>query len=226
MKTKLKCVILALFFLSPVFLSSCDVMLETLAAGMNGYNPYGYSSLNPYYGGGSNDYLLDPMYAAQQASREIAQMNAMNQQFINQTIQQVKQEEDEEYMRMTGGKISREEWNAITAQALAEQANESSSSQPAYQGKLSPSQYEDTYRRYEKSVQDFFGILTHDGYKTVDSQGNISGKTVGQMPSGAYIKSQTELRDAQKEMKRIRLEAAQYGVHIPESKWETASAGY
>ena len=210
-------------------LHSCDFMTG-FAQGMasyNYYNPYGWNNYNSYGTvSTNNNYLLDPNYAVWQTQQQMAQTNAVNQQLINQTIQQVKKEEDEEYMRMTGGRISREEWNAIKAQALAEQAKEPSFSQPEYQGKLSPSQYEDAYHRYEKSVQSFFGNLTQDGYKTVDSQGNITGKTVGQMPTSAYLKNKQELRDAQKDMKRIRLEAAQYGVYIPESKWETATAGY
>lgn len=165
-----------------------------------------------------------------QTSQEMAQMNAVQQQLINQTIQQVERENEEEYWRMTGGQISREEWNAIKAQAFMESERQNGGDAPLslseYKGKLTPEQYEDLYRRFEKSVQSFFNGLTLNGYTTEDKQGNIKGTTVGKMPTAAYLKSKTELRDAQKEMKRIREEAAQYGVIIQQSKWETATAGY
>lgn len=214
-------------------------MLEGAAVGMATYNPYtynpyAYNSYTPTYSTGNMDYLLDPNYAIQQTQQQQAQFNAVNQQLINQTVQQVKQQEDEEYMRMTGGRISREEWNSIKAQAAYNDAHgidnsygsDYNTNESTYQGKLSPDQYETTYRRYEKLVQDWFNNLTTSGVKGQDSQGNIKGTTTDIMPGGTYITNKQGLLNAQKEMKSIRLEAEKYGVHIQQSKWETATAGY
>ncbi len=125
MKKTIKLRITTILIASTMFLTSCDVMLGVLggmAMGMASYNSYSYS---PSYGASTNNnYLLDPNYAVWQTQQKQAQYNAINQQLINQTVQQVKQQEEEEYMRMTGGKISREEWNAIKAQAAWNDAHE------------------------------------------------------------------------------------------------------
>lgn len=106
-------------------LTSCDVMYESM---MNPYGGYGYGYYSPYYGGGgNNNYLLDPNYAMWQAQQQQAQTNAVQQQLINTSIQQTEQQEREEYMRMTGGKITYEEWLSIKAQAAQDNSNKSSS---------------------------------------------------------------------------------------------------
>ncbi len=120
----------------------------------------------------------------------------------------------------------------LGAQAKSERSGGTSNSsdrtdsQDDYKGELSPSQYEAAYRRWEARVQDWFSNLTLSGYKYQDKNGDIKGKTNGEMKSWAYIGNKAGLRDAQNEMRKIRLEAAKYGVTIQQSKWETATANY
>lgn len=190
------------------------VVAEAVVGGLVGaassflfYNNSGY----PASTGDSNlDYLLDPNYVMAQAQREL----------------------EEEYWTMTGGQISREEWYALKAQSLSEsqgQGGENTAlSSNEYQGKLSPQQYEEMYRKYEKNVQDWFNGLTINGATSTDSQGNINGTVNSNhyTNGGTYTSAQMGLKNAQKEMKRIREEAAKYGVIIQQSKWETATAKY
>ena len=81
--------------------TSCETFLQGLAAGMSGFGyGYGMGYMPSYgYGGGSGnlDYLLDPNYAAMQVMQQQAQMNAVNEQIIATTIQQVNDAEQAEY---------------------------------------------------------------------------------------------------------------------------------
>lgn len=87
--------------------------------------------------------------------------------------------------------------------------------------------YEDSYRRWEARVQDWFGNLTQSGYDYKDKNGNIRGKAGDNMlHGGAYVGNKSGLRDAQNQMRKIRLEAEKHGIHIVQSKWETATANF
>lgn len=160
---------------------------------------------------GNMNYLLDPNYA----------------------VWQTQQQEYETYLLQTsGGKsMTFEQWKMIKAQADYNNINGADFNKDVdddieYQGKLSPDQYERTYLKWEKSAQDYYKYLTEGGVRSQDNQGNIQGKTVGQIPGGGYVAWKQGLSKAQSEMRRIRQEAAQYGVIIQQSKWETATAGY
>ncbi len=50
-----------------ILLTSCGSFGEGMLAAFSGYNPYGYSSYG-YPSGGNSNYLLDPNYAAAQAT--------------------------------------------------------------------------------------------------------------------------------------------------------------
>lgn len=94
-----------------------------------------------------------------------------------------------------------------------------------YTGDVSPARYLESYKRHEKLVEMWFSNLTTGGAKYEDSKGNIKGITSGDMTS-TYVGNQMGLRNAQREMRKIRTEAAQHGVHIAESKWETATSSF
>lgn len=83
--------------------------------------------------------------------------------------------------------------------------------------------YEDTYRRYERLAESHYNSLTTLGYRSQDSNG-ISGGT-GSMTNvgGSIVSMKMNLSNAQKEMRRVRQEAAQNGVIIQQSHWETAT---
>ena len=96
-----------------------------------------------------------------------------------------------------------------------------------YSQESNAGQYEASYRRYERLVESHFNSLTvAGGAKVKDKQGNISGKTNGEMKSWAYVGISGNFRDAQREMTKIRLEAKKHGINIVQSKWETATVNY
>ena len=161
----------------------------------------------------SLDYLLDPNYT-------IMQMNIEDQR-------------DYQMFKMqTGIDMSFEDFRAMKYQALydAEHGgspdNNNSQISDSYRGELSPSQYQENYNRWESSVQGYFNNLTPEQVRYQDSNGNIKGKTVDHMTTAGYMGNKAGLRRAQEEMRKIRMEAAKYGVTIQQSKWETATAGY
>lgn len=186
--------------------------------------------------GGNTDYLLDPNYAIRQAQQQQAEFDAINQQLINLSIWQTEQQEYETYLLMTSGgtTMTFEEWKAIAAQAaMNESFNTDMSffisddpSEMEYKGKLSPDQYQAAYRSYENSAAGYYRALTIGGVRDQDKNGNIQGKTVGQISGGGYATWKQGLSKAQAEMRRIRQEAAQYGVTIQQSQWETATVSF
>lgn len=95
-----------------------------------------------------------------------------------------------------------------------------------YKGELSPEQYRASYQRWEAMVEGWMNNLTIGGYTTTSKDGDIRGKVDNDTKGYAYTGNQMGMKNAQKEMRRIRLEAEKYGVHIPQSKWETATARY
>lgn len=106
----------------------------------------------------------------------------------------------------------------------ANSASEESSSSRS--GGMSADYYVSSYKRNEHLVEMWFNNLTLTGYKGEDRNGNVRGKTNGEMKSYAYIRNQSGLKKAQAEMRKVRLEAEKHGVHIQESKWETATVRY
>lgn len=200
------------------------------------YTSLGANSTSFNTNSGNLDYLLDPNYAIWQAQQQQAEFDAINRQLINLSIWQTEQQEYETYLLMTSGgtTMTFDEWKALAAQAAMNESfntdmNSFISDAPRemeYKGNLSPDQYQAAYRFYESSAQDYYRYLTMDGVREQDKNGNIQGKTIGQIPGGNYTTWKQGLSKAQTEMRRIRQEAAQYGVTIQQSQWETASASY
>ena len=117
----------------------------------------------------------------------------------------------------------------LRAQAKANSTSSSNADNNAndYSQKTNAEKYEASYRSYERLVESHFNSLTvAGGAKVKDKQGNISGKTNGEMKSWAYVGMSGNFRDAQREMTKIRLEAKKHGVNIVQSKWETATVNY
>lgn len=87
--------------------------------------------------------------------------------------------------------------------------------------------YEASYRRWEASAQSWFGNLTQFGYDYKDKNDNVRGKAGSNMlHGGAYVGNKEGLRKAQEQMRKVRLEAERHGIHIVQSKWETATANF
>lgn len=84
--------------------------------------------------------------------------------------------------------------------------------------------YESQYRRYERLAESHYNSLTALGNQYRNNNGDISGTTGNRSNIGGNITTlKTNLRQAQKDMARIRNEAAREGVHISQSRWETVS---
>ena len=91
---------------------------------------------------------------------------------------------------------------------------------------LRPDQYEDSYRRYESIVEDRMRNLTRGGAQYEDKKGNKKGIVDSDFKGYAYVGHQMGMKEAQKKMREIRLEAEKHGVYIVQSKWETATASF
>lgn len=88
------------------------------------------------------------------------------------------------------------------------------------------STYQSRYQQWENRASSVYSSLTNLGYSVKDKSGNRSGGTASSMSSSNYIRQKQLLREAQREMQRIRREAARNGVTIQQSKWETATVSY
>lgn len=186
-------------------LSVGNVILQTNTA-LNNYNNH-VPSIDH-----SLDYLLDPNYAIYQTQQKFYQ----------------------EYLQETNGgqTMSYDEYMNLRSQAFMEskrsnmnQYDMSEDQDNVYNGNLSPDQYKQQYARYENVVKSFFNNLSTSGSYTTTS-GNKKGVTDSNMQTAPYAQNKMGLRETQNQMRRIRLEAENAGVHIPESKWETATAGF
>ena len=183
------------------------------AAMANNSNNYAYlppSKMNGFQRDTSLDYLLDPRLAIMQA-------------------QQQEIEEYETFKKLSGYNGSLEEYRMLKAMS-----NNPESGQYDYNNEkennedLSSSNYQEQYKRWEHQAEGWYRNLTTGGVRYEDKNGNKKGITTGDMAhvAGAYSGNQMGLKNAQKEMRRIRQEAAKHGVHIAESKWETATSGF
>lgn len=110
--------------------------------------------------------------------------------------------------------------------ASSEFDSEEKDTKDEYKGKLSPEKYISIYKGYEKLVEGRMNSLTIGGYKYEDKNGNQRGVVDSDIKGYAYQAHQMGMKEAQREMIKIRMEAAKYGVHITPSKWETATAGF
>lgn len=86
--------------------------------------------------------------------------------------------------------------------------------------------YISLYKQWERRAQSNYNSLTNLGYRVKNNNGSRSGGTGQSMSSSNYTRMKKALREAQNEMRRIRLNASRNGVTIAQSKWETATVGY
>ena len=148
---------------------------------------------------------------------------------MQQSISQAQQQDIAEYEELKsayaqwGKELSYEEYVNIKLQAY--NVNNSDSKNNSYGIESGGFNYKEMYTRYENVVKSYFGNLSSAGTYT-DKSGNINGETNLDMKSSAYVQNKMGLRDAQNEMRRIRIEAEKAGVYIQQSQWETANAGY
>lgn len=78
----------------------------------------------------------------------------------------------------------------------------------------------DQYQRWERSAQGSYNALTNTGYKVKKDGKYVSGSTVQSWGISNYSKMKQLLREAQREMRKIRAKAAKKGINIPKSEYE------
>ena len=86
--------------------------------------------------------------------------------------------------------------------------------------------YQSEYNRWANLAERHYNSLTNLGYRVKHKGGSRSGGTLSSMSGSKYVQMKKSLRDAQHEMQRIRRKAAQNGVTITPSTWESATVGY
>lgn len=84
-------------------------------------------------------------------------------------------------------------------------------------GKLDEATYRRQYQRWENSAKDCYEALTREGYSNKEQ---TKGAYHGHHAS-YYSGMKRNLRNAQKEMRHVRLEAKSAGYNIPQSTYET-----
>lgn len=86
--------------------------------------------------------------------------------------------------------------------------------------------YQAAYDRWERVAKGHYESLTLLGGSHTDKSGNHSGSAGQGMSGSNYVSMKKNLRDAQREMKHLRMEASSKGIKIQQSKWETATVSY
>ena len=82
------------------------------------------------------------------------------------------------------------------------------------------------YQNWERRAEANYNSLVNLGYSVKDKNGNRSGGTGQKVSPSKYTQMKKLLREAQSEMRKIRLKASKNGVTIEPSKWETATVNY
>lgn len=87
--------------------------------------------------------------------------------------------------------------------------------------------YATRYARWERLAESHYNSITNLGISVVtdDKASGTSGGSGHVLPSN-YTAMKKSLREAQNEMRKIRMEAQRAGINIPQSKWETATVAY
>ena len=94
------------------------------------------------------------------------------------------------------------------------------------QSGMSAEYYQNLYRQYERLAESAYRSLTSTGVSVRYEDGSREGSTLGSWEGSNYVGMKVELGKAQREMQRIRSEAAREGHHIMQSHWETATVSH
>ena len=94
-------------------------------------------------------------------------------------------------------------------------------------GTVSGGSYATRYAQWERRAEQNYNSITNLGISVTnnDKASGTSGGS-GHISLSNYSAMNKALREAQNEMRKIRLEAQRAGVNIPQSKWETATVNY
>lgn len=86
--------------------------------------------------------------------------------------------------------------------------------------------YKSMYDRWDRRAKELYEDLTSRGSRTSRGGKASSGSAGGYWKGSAFSSLKQNLRDAQKNMRRIRGEARQAGHNIPQSTYETVQVSY
>lgn len=88
--------------------------------------------------------------------------------------------------------------------------------------------YAAMYANWERRAKQNYESLTTTGFRVVDdkTKKNVGGSTSQGMSGGNYTLQKKSLREAQREMKRIRTKAEKAGIKIPKSEYEDVVVVY
>lgn len=171
------------------------------------------------------NYLLDPNYTLFQYQQKQQYWANLNQQFMQSAFANVQQAEYQEYQlarqgyQQMGRDLTIEEFRQNQAQAMIMEKQGGIANANSAGGSYSPMQ---TYLKYEKLAESIYNSLTIGGGTVTNESGESSG-VAGEMwqHGGSYSSMKMNLNDAQKQMRRVRQEAAAMGINITPSRWET-----
>lgn len=172
---------------------------------------------------------IDPSY-------ELAQKN-LDISLENKKIREEEEEEEEIERQERASEKSNTFWDALgnfanvlgnlsgATNMYQSYSSFSSNNHNSYSGGGSAN-YQSQYDMWARRAESNYNSLTNLGYSATSKKGNKSGGTLQSMSGGNYVQMKKNLRDAQREMQRIRHTAARNGVTIQQSPWETASVRY
>ncbi len=87
--------------------------------------------------------------------------------------------------------------------------------------------YQNLYSMWERRAEANYRSLTNLGVSFKEKNtGERAGSTLQSMSGSNYVSMKRCLREAQREMQKYRRQAAQEGITIPQSTWETATVSY
>lgn len=171
-----------------------------------------------------------------QLAKDNLRINLENKQIEEERLQA--EEEAKEERRAARTRKSSTFWDALGnfANILSSVAGGVSAYQPyssfsmdmdySSSSSMNSHDYQSEYNRWARLAERHYNSLTNLGYRSKHKDGSRSGGTLSSMSGGNYVQMKKSLRDAQHEMQRIRRKAAQNGVTITPSTWETATVGY
>jgi len=93
-------------------------------------------------------------------------------------------------------------------------------------GNVGAGDYASQYHNWERRAESNYNSLTNTGFSGTAKSGQKRGGAGQGMSSGNYVQMKRSLREAQREMRNIRLKASRAGVQIQKSRWEDASVVY
>lgn len=159
-------------------------------------------------------------YVLISSSREYASLDAGREQFVKSSI-------SEAFESFSAAKnivmniVEKESGNAegVSGELSGLEGRGSTASS-------SGGNYQAIYSNWARRAEMNYKSLTNLGYKIKKDGKNVSGSSgQGSSPS-TYTMQMKYLREAQREMKRIRQKAAKNGVNIPKSEYEDVSVSY